>query len=98
MRRVAITGIGIVSPIGIAREGLWQGLRSGKSAVRTVTRFDPAMFRSKNAAEIDDFHPADFLDQKRAKRLERFGHFAVASARLALARIIARKNNRLMNV
>jgi len=83
-RRVAITGIGIVSPIGISREGLWQGLQSGRSAVRTVTRFDPAMFRSRNAAEIDDFHPADFLDQKRAKRLERFGHFAVASARLAL--------------
>src|SRR5690242_1431849 len=42
------------------------------------------MFRSRNAAEIDDFHPADFLDQKRAKRLDRFGQFAVASARLAL--------------
>jgi 3-oxoacyl-[acyl-carrier-protein] synthase II len=52
--------------------------------VRTVTRFDPAMFRSQNAAEINDFHPMDFLEQKRVKRLERFGHFAVASARLAL--------------
>ena len=83
-RRVAITGIGIVSPIGTSREGLWLGLQSGRSAVRTVTRFDPAMFRSHNAAEINDFHPADFLEQKRAKRLERFGHFAVASARLAL--------------
>ncbi|HEY2376846.1 MAG TPA: beta-ketoacyl-ACP synthase II [Gemmatimonadaceae bacterium] len=83
-RRVAVTGIGIVSPIGIAREGLWQGLLQGRSAVRTVTRFDPAMFRSRNAAEINDFHPTDFLDQKRSKRLERFGHFAVASARLAL--------------
>ena len=83
-RRVVVTGIGIVSPIGISREGLWQGLQSGKSAVRTVTRFDPAMFRSHNAAEVDDFHPTDFLEQKRARRLERFGHFAVASARLAL--------------
>jgi 3-oxoacyl-[acyl-carrier-protein] synthase II len=83
-RRVAVTGIGVVSPIGISREGLWQGLQSGQSAVRTLTRFDPAMFRSRNAAEIDDFHPSDFLEQKRAKRLERFGHFAVASARLAL--------------
>jgi len=83
-RRVAVTGIGIVSPIGISREGLWQGLKSGQSAVRTVTRFDPGMFRSRNAGEVDDFHPTDFLEQKRAKRLERFGHFAVASARLAL--------------
>jgi 3-oxoacyl-[acyl-carrier-protein] synthase II len=83
-RRVAVTGIGIVSPIGISREGLWQGLKSGQSAVRTVTRFDPGMFRSRNAGEVDDFHPTDYLEQKRAKRLERFGHFAVASARLAL--------------
>jgi 3-oxoacyl-[acyl-carrier-protein] synthase II len=83
-RRVAVTGIGIVSPIGTSREGLWEGLRAGHSAVRTVTRFDPAMFRSQNAAEINDFHPMDFLEQKRVKRLERFGHFAVASARLAL--------------
>ena len=83
-RRVAVTGIGIVSPIGISREGLWEGLRAGRSAVRTVTRFDPSIFRSHNAAEIDDFHPADFLEQKRVRRLERFGHFAVVSARLAL--------------
>ena len=53
-RRVAITGIGIVSPIGISREGLWRGLQERRSAVRTVTRWDPAMFRSHNAAEIDD--------------------------------------------
>src|SRR5690349_12062653 len=84
MRRVAITGIGIVSPIGTTREGLWQGLQAGRSAVRTITRWDPGMFRSHNAAEIDDFHPADFLEQKRAKRLDRFGQFAVVSARLAL--------------
>jgi 3-oxoacyl-[acyl-carrier-protein] synthase II len=83
-RRVAITGIGIVCPIGISREGLWNGLRAGRSAVRTITRFDPGMFRSQNAAEIDDFQPADFLEAKRAKRLDRFGHLAVASARLAL--------------
>jgi 3-oxoacyl-[acyl-carrier-protein] synthase II len=81
---VAVTGIGIVSPIGISREGLWSGLQARRSAVRTITRFDPSIFRSRNAAEIDDFHPSDFLDQKRVKRLDRFGQFAVASARLAL--------------
>ena len=84
-RRVAITGIGIVSPIGISREGLWQGLRAGRSAVQTITRFDPSMFRSHNGAQVDDFDPADFLEQKRARRLDRFGQFAVASARLAIA-------------
>jgi 3-oxoacyl-[acyl-carrier-protein] synthase II len=83
-RRVAVTGIGIVCPIGITREGLWNGLRAGRSAVRTITRFDPSMFRSHNAAQIDDFQPTDFLEAKRAKRLDRFGHLAVSSARLAL--------------
>jgi 3-oxoacyl-[acyl-carrier-protein] synthase II len=83
-RRVAVTGIGVVCPIGIAREGLWQGLQASRSAVRTITRFDPSIFRSHNAAQIDDFQPNDFLEARRAKRLDRFGHFAVASARLAL--------------
>lgn len=83
-RRVAVTGIGIVCPIGIARDGLWQGLQARRSAVRTITRFDPSLFRSHNGAEVDEFQPTDFLEAKRAKRLDRFGHFAVASAKLAL--------------
>jgi 3-oxoacyl-[acyl-carrier-protein] synthase II len=83
-RRVAVTGIGMVTPIGIGKDQLWGGLRAQRSAIRTVTRFDPALFRSKNAGEVDDFRPNDFLEAKRVKRLERFGQFAVASARLAL--------------
>ncbi len=82
-RRVVVTGIGPITPIGMAREGLWEGLRRQRSAVRTVTRFDPSMFRSRNAAEVDDFHPGDFLEEKRARRLDRFGHFSVVAARLA---------------
>ena len=83
-RRVVITGIGPITPIGIARDGLWAGLRAERSAVRTITRFDPEPFRSRNAAEIDDFDAADFIDRKRARRLDRFGHFSVAAARLAM--------------
>ena len=82
-RRVVITGIGPITPIGITREGLWDGLRREQSAVRTLTRFDPEMFRSHNAAEINDFHADDFIDRKRVKRLDRFGQFSVAAARLA---------------
>lgn len=82
-RRVVVTGIGPITPIGITRDGLWEGLRRQQSAVRTITRFDPSMLRSRNAAEIDDFHPDDFLERKRAGRLDRFGHFCVAAARLA---------------
>jgi 3-oxoacyl-[acyl-carrier-protein] synthase II len=83
-RRVAITGIGAVTPIGIGKEGLWNGLRGQRSAVRGVTRFDPTPFRSRNAAEVRDFVPTDHLEQKRAKRLDRFGQFSLVAARMAM--------------
>jgi 3-oxoacyl-[acyl-carrier-protein] synthase II len=81
---VVITGIGAVTPIGLTREGLWDGLRGQRSAVRSVTRFDPSAFRSHNAAEVGDFDPGDFMERKRARRLDRFGHFSVAAARMAI--------------
>jgi 3-oxoacyl-[acyl-carrier-protein] synthase II len=59
-------------------------LRSQRSAIRTVSRFDASSFRSHNAAEVREFDPGDFLDRKRAKRLDRFGHFSVACAKLAI--------------
>ena len=83
-RRVVITGIGAVTPIGTGEDALWEGLRERKSAVGPVTRFDPSIFRSHNAAEIPDFVPADFMEAKRAKRLDRFGQLAVASSRMAV--------------
>ena len=85
LRRVVITGVGAVTPIGTAADGLWAGLQARTSAVRTLTRFDPTPFRSRMAAEIPDFRPQDHLDAKRAKRLDRFSQLAVTSARLALA-------------
>ena len=85
LRRVVITGVGAVTPIGTAADGLWSGLQARTSAVRTITRFDPTPFRSHMAGEIPDFRPQDHLDAKRAKRLDRFSQLAVTSARLALA-------------
>lgn len=95
-RRVVITGIGAITPIGTTSDGLWNGLRSQTSAVRSVTRFDPSLFRSRNAAEVAEFDPTDFLERKRAKRLDRFGQFSVAAGRLALesAGIIMARENR----
>jgi len=84
-RRVVITGIGAVTPIGTGVEELWTGLRRRRSAVGTITRFDPSPFRSHIAAEVADFHPTDHLEERRARRLDRFGHFSVAATRLALA-------------
>jgi 3-oxoacyl-[acyl-carrier-protein] synthase II len=84
-RRVVITGLGAVTPIGTGADGLWQGLQARTSAVREISRFDPTPFRSHIAAEIPDFRPQDHLDSKRAKRLDRFSQLAVTCARLALA-------------
>ncbi|MDB4882203.1 MAG: 3-oxoacyl-[acyl-carrier-protein] synthase 2, partial [Gemmatimonadetes bacterium] len=83
-RRVAVTGIGAVTPIGIGRQELWNGLRREQSAVATLTRFDPSLWRSHNAAQVNDFDAADFMDAKRVKRLDRFGAFSVACARQAI--------------
>ena len=83
-RRVVITGIGALTPIGNSGEGLWNGIRRERSAVGSLTRFDPTPFRSHNAAEVNDFIPADHLEHKKAKRLDRFGQFSVVSAGMAL--------------
>ena len=84
-RRVVITGIGAVTPIGTTKEGLWAGLLAQRSAVGTLTRFDPSPFRSHNAAEVPDFRASDHLDARRAKRLDRFGQFSVVASRMAMA-------------
>ncbi|HMI47917.1 MAG TPA: beta-ketoacyl synthase N-terminal-like domain-containing protein, partial [Gemmatimonadaceae bacterium] len=84
-RRVVITGIGPITPIGTTRDAFWSGLEQQRSAVRSLTRFDPSEFRSHNAAEVNDFVPTDHLDNKRAKRLDRFAQFSVVGAQMALA-------------
>jgi 3-oxoacyl-[acyl-carrier-protein] synthase II len=63
---------------------MWDGVRAERSAVRSLTRFDPSIFRSHNAAQVDDFVPTDHMETKRAKRLDRFGQFSVVAARQAL--------------
>ena len=83
-RRVAITGIGAITPIGSTREGLWDGIKAEQSAVRTVTRFDPSPFRTHIAAEVSGFRASDHIEAKRARRLDRFGQFSVAAARMAI--------------
>jgi 3-oxoacyl-[acyl-carrier-protein] synthase II len=84
-RRVVVTGIGAITPIGTGVAELWSGLRERRSAVQCVTRFDPTPFKSRIAAQVNDFVATDHLEQRRARRLDRFGHFTVAATRLALA-------------
>ena len=67
-RRVAITGIGCVTPLGIGVDALWNGLRAERSVVRGASRFDASIFRSQCAAEVDGFDAETYLDARRVKR------------------------------
>ena len=83
-RRAVITGIGPVTPIGIGKRQLWEGLLREKSAVGRLTYFEPEPERACSAAEIHDFDPAAYMSSRRFKRLDRFAQFAVAAAKLAI--------------
>ncbi len=80
-----ITGVGVVTPLGIGKEAFWDGLANGRSGIRRITRFDPSDLSSQIAGEVPDFEPLDFMDRKDARRMDRFTQFAVAAAALALA-------------
>lgn len=84
-RRVAITGLGPVTPIGIGREAFWTGLVSGKSGIGAITRFDASGLTCRIAGEIRDFEPTDYLDPVTVRRSGRAVHLAAAAATLALA-------------
>ncbi len=84
-RRVVITGIGVVTPIGTGREEFWSGLQGEVSQVGPITRFDPSPFRSRIAGEVPDFRPSDFIEARRVRRFDRFAQFGVAATRLAIA-------------
>jgi 3-oxoacyl-[acyl-carrier-protein] synthase II len=84
-RRVVVTGIGAITPIGIGAPALAAGLRAGRSAVRAITRFDPSPFHSRIAAEVPDFVPGDHIEHRKVRRYDRFAQFSVAAARMALA-------------
>src|ERR671922_1805931 len=84
-RRIVITGIGAITPIGHGREGLWQGVLRGQSAVRRVSAFDVSDYRCQVAAEVRDFNPTPYLDKKQLKRLDRYSQFAVCAAKMAVA-------------
>ncbi|HYM69631.1 MAG TPA: beta-ketoacyl-ACP synthase II [bacterium] len=83
-RRVAVTGVGVVSPIGTGKDAFWNALMEGRSGVRRIASFDPTPFDCQIAAEVTDFDPAAYLDRKEARRNDRFVHLAIAATRLAL--------------
>jgi 3-oxoacyl-[acyl-carrier-protein] synthase II len=84
-RRIAVTGIGPVTPIGTGVEDFWAAMVAGRSGAGPITRFDATDFKSKVAAEINGFEITDYLPAKNARRLDRFSQLAYAAATLALA-------------
>ena len=82
--RAAITGLGLVTPIGIGRERFWDGVRAGRQGVGAITRFDASAMRTRIAGEIHDFNPSDHISSHRPARLDRFAEFSIAATRLAL--------------
>ncbi len=84
-RRVVITGVGAVTPIGAGKEDLWRSVLEGRRGGRRITLFDPSTYPSQVACEVPDFDPLDHLDAKRARRLDRCSQFGLAAARMAVA-------------
>lgn len=84
-RRVVITGMGAITPIGNSVEEFWNGIKEGKTGFGPITYFDTADYRCKLAAEVKDFDPTQYMDKKSARRMEQFCQFAVAAAGQAIA-------------
>ena len=83
-KRVVVTGLGMLTPLGIGVEANWEALMAGRSGIGPITKFDAAEYKSRIAGEVRNFNPEDFLDKKAIKRMDDFIQYAVASARMAM--------------
>ncbi len=83
MRRVVITGLGAITPIGNNVEEFWHGIKTGKCGIDKITAFDTTDFKVKLAAEVKEYHPEEYFDRKEAKRLDKFSQYAMIAAREA---------------
>lgn len=84
MERIVITGIGLITPIGIGKEAFWANALKGISGIREISSFDTARFSSHKGAEVREFNPSDFISSSNERKMDRLSHIAVAGARLAL--------------
>ena len=83
-RRVVVTGLGIVSPVGNGVPEAWKNILAGQSGITRITRFDASAFSSQIAGEVKDFDPAQFIEKKEIKKMDTFIHYAVAASQLAV--------------
>ena len=94
--RVVITGIGAVTPVGIGKDEFWKAMLEGKNGIGRITRFDASEHKVQIAGEVKDFEPADYMDKKESKRIDRYAQFAIAAAKMALedSKLDLEKENR----
>lgn len=83
-RRVVVTGMGLVTPLGTGLEKTWRAICAGQSGVRRITRFDPTGYPSQIAGEVPDFDPADYIERKEIKKMDLFIHYAVGASQQAV--------------
>ncbi len=84
-RRVVVTGVGLLTPLGIGTETSWQAIRAGQSGIGPITRFDATAFSCRIAGEVKGFDPANYIEKKEIKKMGRFIQFAIAAAECALS-------------
>ncbi len=84
-RRVVVTGIGLVSALGVGTEATWEGLCAGRSGVGPITKFDATAFAARIAAEVKGFDPLQYVDKKDVKKMDTFIHYAIAASQAAAA-------------
>lgn len=94
--RVVITGIGAVTPVGIGKDEFWKAMLEGKNGIGRITRFDASEHKVQIAGEVKDFEPADYMDKKESKRIDRYAQFAIAAAKMAIedSKLDLEKENR----
>jgi 3-oxoacyl-[acyl-carrier-protein] synthase II len=83
-KKVVITGLGIVSPIGLGKDAYWDSLKNGRSGAGRISLFDPSGYSCQIDAEVKNFNPEQFIDKKKVKRMDRFAQFAMAAAKMAV--------------
>jgi 3-oxoacyl-[acyl-carrier-protein] synthase II len=83
-RRVVITGLGCVTPVGNDKDEFWKNIKSGVSGIDTITKFDASTYQTQIAGEVKNFDPEQFISKKEVKRIDRFTQYAIASAKMAV--------------
>jgi 3-oxoacyl-[acyl-carrier-protein] synthase II len=83
-RRVVVTGLGVIAPNGIGKDEFWNSLRTGKSGIKRISRFDSSGYPCQVAGEVDNFDPTDYMEPKTSRRMDRFSHFALSCAKMAM--------------